>query len=321
MTNPLQIDGLFYYFIYSSNMTKKRPSLQPRVEEGFPHQRLVILPPNAIERCKKSELIKQIYVTHIGAYPSAPNHYVERQEGATQAILIYCMKGIGWLQLDNITFKVNPGCAVIIPPNVSHIYRADKDDPWSLFWIHFDGKQVSALLKNLEIDLLKPLLYIANPQAMRQAFEDVYACLNYNHSESGLFAMSAEFMRLLSRIKLEHSAINLKHKLKEDGISSSIRFMQKHLDMSIPLADLAAQAGQSVAHYSKLFRQRTNQSPSAYFIQMKVRKACDQLYQTNLSVREIAEQLGYSDPYYFSRIFKKVQGVSPAQYRTIAKSG
>jgi transcriptional regulator GlxA family with amidase domain len=156
---------------------------------------------------------------------------------------------------------------------------------------------------------------------MRHAFEDVYACLYYHHSESGLFAMSAEFMRLLSRIKLENGVVNVKQKIKEDSISASIRFMEKHLDMSIPLADFAAQAGQSVAHFSKTFRERTNQSPTAYFIQLKVRKACEQLYQTKLSIREIAAQLGYDDPYYFSRIFKKTQGVSPAEYRKIAKLG
>ncbi|AWB66198.1 hypothetical protein C2869_07010 [Saccharobesus litoralis] len=291
-----------------------------RVEDGFPRQRLVILPPAAIQRCRESEVISQLYVTHLGAYPSAPNHYVARREGVEQAILIYCLKGTGWLKLDDITFEVKAGCAVLIPPKTPHVYQADKHDPWSLFWIHFDGRQVKNHLINLEVDLVKPLRFVADIQAMRQAFEDVYVCLNYNHSEAGLFAMSAELIRLLSRIKLNHGLTNIKHKLKEDGINASIKFMEKHLDMAIPLSDLAAQAGQSVAHYSKLFRERTNQSPTAYYIQLKMRKACEQLYQTNLSIRDIAEQLGYQDPYYFSRIFKKVQGQSPVKYRAAAKS-
>ncbi|MDG6099934.1 helix-turn-helix domain-containing protein [Alteromonas sp. ZYF713] len=294
---------------------------QRRIEEGFPHQRLVILSPNIINRCKKSPIVSQLYITHIGAYPSAPYHYVAREKGVNQAILLFCLKGKGEIKLDNITFNVEEGCAVIIPPYVSHLYQADEKNPWSLFWIHFDGHQVTKMLEQLEVDVLKPLLYVASSQVVRQAFEDVYACLNYNHSESGLFAMHAEFLRLLSRIKLEHSSSRAKSQRKQDGITASIQFMENHLDMAIPLSDLAAQAGWSVAHFSKLFRDRTNQSPTAYFIQLKIRRACDQLYQTNLSVQEIAEQLGYSDPYYFSRIFKRVQGISPIKYRAIARAG
>ncbi len=68
-------------------------------------------------------------------------------------------------------------------------------------------------------------------------------------------------------------------------------------------------------YYSKLFRERTSHSPIAYFIQLKICKACELLDHTDLGVREIAIELGYDDPYYFSRLFKKIQGVSPSKYR------
>ena len=57
----------------------------------------------------------------------------------------------------------------------------------------------------------------------------------------------------------------------------------------------------------------------AYFIHLKIRKACELLDQTELTVQEIAVAIGYDDPYYFSRIFKKIQGVSPSAYRQSVK--
>ncbi|RKX40274.1 MAG: AraC family transcriptional regulator, partial [Verrucomicrobia bacterium] len=78
-------------------------------------------------------------------------------------------------------------------------------------------------------------------------------------------------------------------------------------------------AGQSVSHYSKLFKYRTSQSPMACFLQLKIRKACELLDQTDQSVKAIAEGLGYDDPYYFSRLFKKIQGCSPTHYRDSIK--
>ena len=95
--------------------------------------------------------------------------------------------------------------------------------------------------------------------------------------------------------------------------------MERHLNMPLSIEKLAAHSGLSVPYYSKLFRKQTNQSPMAYFIQLKIRRACELLDQTGSTVREIAAELGYDDPYYFSRIFKKVQGCSPAAYRNATK--
>ena len=75
--------------------------------------------------------------------------------------------------------------------------------------------------------------------------------------------------------------------------------------MPLSLDEMAAHSGQSLLYFTKLFRQRTNQSPMAYFIQLKIRKACELLDQTDSTIREIATQIGNDDPYFFSRIFKK----------------
>jgi AraC family transcriptional regulator of arabinose operon len=53
-----------------------------------------------------------------------------------------------------------------------------------------------------------------------------------------------------------------------------------------------------------------------YFIHLKIQEACKLLVLSRLSISEIAYELGYEDPYYFSRIFKKVMGTSPLQYRS-----
>lgn len=56
-------------------------------------------------------------------------------------------------------------------------------------------------------------------------------------------------------------------------------------------------------------------SPLDYFIRMKIQYACQLLSQSNLKIKEAGEKTGYDDPYYFSRLFKKVTGKSPAQYK------
>lgn len=83
----------------------------------------------------------------------------------------------------------------------------------------------------------------------------------------------------------------------------------------IMLDDMANHAGLSKSHFSRIFRDQTGYSPVEYFIHLKVQKALSLLVLTKLPVQEIARMVGYADPYYFSRLFKKIVGVSPTASR------
>jgi AraC-like DNA-binding protein len=81
------------------------------------------------------------------------------------------------------------------------------------------------------------------------------------------------------------------------------------------LKSLAGHVALSVSHYAALFQQKTNNSPVNYFIFLKMQHACMLLENTQLSVKQVAAELGYSDPFHFSRTFKNVMGVSPKGFR------
>ncbi len=309
---------VFFYTFLCMAINDTQPSKQ-RIIEGFPHQRLVYFPANVLERCRALPIIKDLHVTQIGLYPTAAHHYTERSEGAEQAILIYCFDGCGVVKLGQNTFTIERGHVVLLPANEAHTYFAAAKQPWSILWMHIAGKQCSRIFENLGIDTRNPLLYVPDVEIVHQAFEDVYACLNYHYSDAGLLAMTGELLRFLSKIKLHHNHPHRERQAVEDRIMATIDFMEQHLDMPLSLADLAACASQSVPHYCKLFKRRTSQSPMAFFIQLKIRKACELLDQTDQSVKAIAEELGYDDPYYFSRQFKKIQGCSPSHYRASIK--
>lgn len=290
-----------------------------RIKEGFPNQRLVVMPSNVITRCLALPMVSQLYVTDLGSFPTAPHHYVERKEGVPQAILNYCLHGKGGLQINGMEYSIQQGHAMIIPPGTPHLYHSDEDDPWAVFWVHFDGAQTETVLKSLDIHAKNPVLYVPDTDRIQQAFEDLYACLNYHFSDAGLLAMTSELLRLLSRLKLHQGFVTPQRQSAENRVMDTIPFMEQHLDLSLTLNDLSVHSGQSIPYYSKLFKERTNQSPMNYYIQLKIRKACALLDQTDFTIRQIAESLGYDDPYYFSRLFKKIQGHSPTAYRQTVK--
>jgi transcriptional regulator GlxA family with amidase domain len=98
-------------------------------------------------------------------------------------------------------------------------------------------------------------------------------------------------------------------------IEQSITYMAQHLDEPLQVATLAAQANVSPSHFFALFKRRIGSAPIDYFTRLRMQRACHLLEQTSLSVKEIAAELGYDDPFYFSRVFKSVNRVAPSGYR------
>ena len=91
--------------------------------------------------------------------------------------------------------------------------------------------------------------------------------------------------------------------------------MYRHLDRELTLAELSAAMGTSPSTLSAVFRQCTGHAPMDFFTRLKMKQACRMLRSGGEYVYEVARQLGYRDPYYFSRAFKKVMGVSPRSYQ------
>jgi AraC family transcriptional regulator len=92
--------------------------------------------------------------------------------------------------------------------------------------------------------------------------------------------------------------------------------MEAGLDRPFSLENLAAEAGLSPYHFSRMFKQSTGSSPSEYFIQLKVAKARRLLRETEMNIVSIALDLGYASPSHFARVFKRQIGVTPRAYRS-----
>ncbi len=95
--------------------------------------------------------------------------------------------------------------------------------------------------------------------------------------------------------------------------------MKGKLSEPLRLSELANYSGLSVPHYTVLFRRQAGFSPIDWLGRLRIQYACELLDTCQLSVGEIARQAGFSDPYYFTRCFRRVVGLPPRKYRRVPK--
>ncbi|MEO6734662.1 MAG: AraC family transcriptional regulator [Ferruginibacter sp.] len=295
-------------------MLQKSP-VSNRKKEGFKGQKAIVLPGKIVQSCKNTPLIQSLFITDIGFYPKAKFHYRKRSVGISQHILIYCVDGKGWLELDGQEFEVKSGQYLIVPAGVVHRYGSDEADAWSIYWLHYKGSASDQYTSLLTKERTKYVNSVTYSDERILLFNSMYTTLEKGYSTDNLGSINMCLWYFLSSLCYDdifHAPYN---KTEKDAIELSIEFMQQNIEQTLTLKQLAAEAHISPSHYAALFKKKTGYPPLEYFNHIKIQKACQYLHFTNLQVKEIAYKLGISDPYYFSRFFSKIMGMSPVDYR------
>lgn len=285
------------------------------MKEGFQGQRAYSLPVALLHEATRHPLCQGLYVTDIGYYPVARAHRRTRRAGSAQHLLLYCVQGAGWYQLNHAEKQpLRANQWVILPAHMPHKYGADEAAPWTIYWLHFAGTQAAALHAHLQEQAPEAPTTIRPTEERLQLFEAIFSQLTLTASLAGVVQASARLGHFLLAL-LPTAGSPAQPSAVAGSVTQSIRFMREHLAQSFTVQELAVQAGLSASHYAALFRGQVGRPPIVFFNFLKVQHACQQLTDSALRIKEIAHQLGFADVYYFSRVFTKVMGVSPRQFR------
>lgn len=291
-----------------------------KLKSGFSGEQAVILPTSIIEEFKASHIGNQLFITDIGFYPNAGNHFRQRKADETnQFILIYCIDGDGWFRIDNITTKITANQAFILPKNKAHAYGCNIKRAWTIYWIHFDGHMASYLAENLD----KPI-FISPDSDSRineriKLFEEIFQTLKNGYSRQNLEFSSSALLYFMGSIKYLNTyrlaTTSIKTPIDKDFIENSIHYMRENIHKKLSVKSIADYVGISVSHFSTIFQSKTGYPPLGYLTHLKIQQACHFLDFTEMKVNQISAKVGYDDPQYFSRVFSKTMGMSPASYR------
>lgn len=289
------------------------PATAIKKKDGFQGQKAVVIPRKVLaSNCTNNAIIAGLYITDIGYYPKARFHYRERPHGAEQHILIYCIEGRGSVTIKKKQYDIEPGNFFIVPKQTEHYYAANEKDPWTIYWTHFTGKISDAIIAHMldQLDGHKSFLHY-NEQRTK-LFNTIYHQLERGYSIENMLYANMCFSHFLGSF-MHAEKINDVSAITEMDIV--IDFMKKNIDSMCTLHQMADEVNMSPSHFSFLFKKKTGYPPMEYFNHLKVQQACQFLMFTNLRIKEIAARVGIEDPYYFSRFFTRLMGMSPNTYR------
>lgn len=287
--------------------------------EGFANEYLFVLPNEILRQFDYSSIIKDLYITDLGFYPRAKYHYVHRPLGANEWVMIFFTSGEGTVESQTQKWPMSRGSIIIMPPDVEHTYFASEKYPWDIFWVHFSGKLVHEYLsipakakntfrysKEISEDDINYLMSL---------FWQMIQALTSGFSFEAVFYDSQILGTLLAYMNMHSKLPGEKKNMGNEHLTKAIQYIYDHLDQRITLRKLTNYLGVSVSYLSRIFKKNLDMGVNEFITSVKIKQASHYLQNTNLSVQQIAQGLGYSDPYYFSRAFKKVYKISPVNFR------
>lgn len=228
--------------------------------------------------------------------------------------LWYVLRGSGSMEVDGVRHRLSAGMALILAPGQQVDAVQDAADPIHNYAAHFyplyKGRRLSAVsaFPTASVVVHEPILFEAMARQTVRLAESGDA-LGEALALALVFALTIQILRsmeLPSSDPVDRRLLDIM-----DGISASP-------GRRVSVESMAREAGLSRVHFTRRFRKVTGETPSHYLIRHRVERAGYLIRESRLKMTAIAELLGYSDVYFFSRQFKQVTGMSPGQWRRVS---
>jgi AraC family transcriptional regulator, arabinose operon regulatory protein len=286
--------------------------------DGFPGQRLRVLPRPLVASALRRPPTSGLLVTDAGYFPRAANHGRRRAGGAPEAIVIVCVDGYGRCESLGRSTVVGPGHALVLPPSRPHVYLADPERPWTIWWLHATGTQVPELLSVIAPDGREALVELHDAYRAVATIDDAIACFERDETFPSLISASAAGWALLAQLAADVVAGGPQ---RTEPVRQAQDYLRRNFAKPLSLAALARTAGLSPSHFSALFRAATGGGVVEYTKRLRMARARELLITSSRDIGDIAEAVGYPDAFYFSRQFRTVHGCSPSEYRSEHRQG
>jgi AraC-like DNA-binding protein len=227
-------------------------------------------------------------------------------------ILQWTLSGEGIFEGKQGRFRVPADYAfiAIVPERSTYYYPPENREPWVFSWLNFYGSLACDLFLKFQAEF-GPVIPIASRGAaaatLRRLLMRRARAESSDRFQTSLqaYAFVLEWWREASQPAGS----------PEDRLARALRFSREHFREPLGVKELAGEAGMSREHFSRIFTERTGETPSACLERLRMNEAMIFIRDTDLPLREIAMRSGFYSERHLMRTFQRVRGLSPSQYR------
>ncbi len=260
---------------------------------------------------------KPLIVTSCGTYHlyTRPKLPTWRPRGRRDFQLLYIASGKAHFHFDGKEQIVTAGHMVLYRPKEPQKYEYYGEDQTEVYWVHFTGGNVTNILRSYGITDDKKVFYCGSgldyKNLFRSMINELQMCKE-NYAEMLEMYLRQIFI-MLKRYFTDSLKTDNAHVIEE--IDKATLYFNEHYSEEISIEEYAQNNHFSVSWFIRNFKHCTGSTPMQYILSKRIYNAEILLHDSTYNVTEIAEIVGYDNPLYFSRIFKKVKGLSPSEYR------
>lgn len=235
--------------------------------------------------------------------PGVREHYV----------LHLVSSGCGSYRVGGQQYQLGTGSLFLIPPRTVVTYQADAADPWAYDWAGFQGADAPRMIAlcGLGEDRLVASLG-EQAQALRTLLRRVHEARGNTPSHD--MAMTGQLYLFFSQLSQSLQSALPAHPFNRDVMQTALRLIAYNHTQPMGVAELADAIGLSRSQLYRIFIKETGLAPNALITQYRVNRACSLLRSQQLTVAQVAASVGFSDALHFSRVFKRLKGVSPSRF-------
>lgn len=238
---------------------------------------------------------------------------ISRPDGRADYQFIYIQDGKGIFSFCGQEKILGKGTLILYKPGEPQHYYYDTTCNTRAYWIHFSGSEIETLLR--QNNLWDHQVYFIDAKI---AFSEIITKIirelqfhAYNYSLN-CHAYFLELICLLSRaLNQQNSLISL----DQEMLVPALNVLHNHYQIDHEMKELAGLCGMSVSHFIRTFKKYTGFPPHQYMTMVRIAHAKNLLLQDCYAIAEAAQMVGYENPLYFGRIFKKYTGVTPSDFK------
>ncbi len=228
--------------------------------------------------------------------------------------VLYLTRGEGVFESESSgKRKLSAGNVLLLFPGVWHRYRPVRSVGWHEYWIGYNGDYPRRLVERGFFSPENPILNTGLDDAVLHP----YLCLldRVRREPAGFQQLiAANTMEILAASLAAVRTLRTGSKASA-AIESAKIILDQRLEEVVDMERLAKSLHLSYAHFRRVFKRQTGLSPYQYHLQLRINRAREMLHGTTLTVKQVALQLNFENPYHFSKIFRRKTGMSPSRWR------